>query len=50
MEEDPEFVRLSNEYQLKSQKEMTREEKLLRKRALDNLGESSKVHPKQQKF
>ena len=38
MEEDPEFVRLSNEYQLKSQKEMTKEEKLRRKRALDNLG------------
>jgi hypothetical protein len=44
MDEDPEFIRVAQELELKGQKGMTKQERQRRQRALDKIGKSEKVY------
>jgi hypothetical protein len=46
MEEDPEFLRVAQELELKGQQGMTKQERQRRQRALDKIGKLDKVYLK----
>jgi hypothetical protein len=46
MEEDPEFLRVAQELELKGQQGMTKQERQRRQRALDKIGKSDIVYLK----